>query len=149
MYILGFKNTSAQIVAANGTINLGTVYRKYAKKNNCGNCAFSFSGPSLGLLQQGMYELIISFVVSAPVAGNVSIQLYQNGVAIPGAVAEETITTATTELRTMTIPYIFLVNNNCLLGNAVTNELQITAVNTGTAEAIINNVSGTVKKVVY
>ena len=96
-----------------------------------------------------MYELIISFVVSAPAAGNVSIQLYQNGVAIPGAVAEETITTATTELRTMTISYIFLVNNNCLLGNAVTNELQITAVNTGTAEAIINNVSGTVKKVVY
>jgi hypothetical protein len=149
MYTLGFKNTSTQTVEADGPINLGVVYRRNSYKDNCGRCAFQLNSQVLSLLQAGMYELIISFVVSAPAAGDVTIQLFENGEAVTGALATETITTATTEFHTMTIPYVFLVDKNCVLGRVSTGELQITAVNVGDAPITIINIAGTLKKVVY
>ena len=34
--LLGVRNTTTQSVPALGTIDLGSVYRRYCKKNQCG-----------------------------------------------------------------------------------------------------------------
>lgn len=149
MYILGFKNSNAQTIDSNSVINLGSVYRRNSYKDNCGRNAFQLTNDTLILNQAGMYELTLSLVISAPAAGDAVIQLYQNGEAIPGALATETIATATTEYHTVTIPYVFLVDNNCVLGNKTVGELQITAVNAGDAAITVNNILGTIAKVVY
>lgn len=149
MYILGFKNTSTQNVDGNNSIGFGTAYRRNSYKDSCGRNAFQINNEIINLTQTGMYELTVSFIVSAPAAGDVTIQLYQNGEPIPGAIATTTIATAATEFHTITIPYIFLVDSNRVLGKQTVGELQVTAVNTGSSPITISNVTGTIAKVVY
>lgn len=106
MLLLGAKNTTSQTVLTNGIVNLGAVYRKYCKKN-CETNTFTFNSTSVSLNQKGVYHLTLNANVSGSAAGNVTLQLFENGVAVPGAIATQTITTATTEVRNITIDYYF------------------------------------------
>lgn len=117
MLLLGIKNTGTQTVETDEILNIGSVYRRYCKKNNCGVPAFSRTANDVSLQHSGIYHLTATFVVSAPAAGIVTVQMLQNGVVVDGAFASETITTATTELRTMVIDYYILVDKDCVLGN--------------------------------
>ncbi len=147
MLILGAKNTSVQTVLENGVIDLGSIYRKRCKKDDCGITTFSFDGNSISLNQQGMYKITVVANVSAPTTGNVTLQLSENDTLISGATATETISTADTEVRNLTIDYYALVNASLLLGNVTTLAKNIKVVNTGIG-ATINSIVVDIIKVV-
>lgn len=144
MLLLGTKNIGTQTVLADGIVNIGSVYRKFCKKNRCGVPAFSRTAQDVSLQHQGIYHVTATFVVSAPAAGTVTVQLLENGVVVDGAFASETITTADTELRTMVIDYYILVDADCVLGNESTLAKTISFQNTGddaTYTSVIVNVT--------
>lgn len=144
MLLLGTKNIGTQTVLADGIVNIGSVYRKYCKKNRCGVAAFNRTSQDVSLQHEGIYHVTATFVVSAPAAGDVTVQLLENGEVIDGAFATETITTATTEFRTMVIDYYILVDKDCLLGQTATTAKTISFQNTGvdaTFTSVIVNVT--------
>jgi len=145
--LIGIKNTTSQTVPALGTINLGNVYRRYCKKNNCGVRTFDVTSTSVALQHQGIYHITATLVASAPAAGDVTVQLLINDFTIPGAFSTETITTATTEFRTLVIDYYALVDDVCLLGNNTTAVDTISLQNTG-VEATFTSVVLNIDKVV-
>ena len=145
--LLGVRNTTTQAVPALGTIALGSVYRRYCKKNQCGIPTFSNTATSVTLQQQGIYHVTATLVGSGDTAGVVTIQLLENGVAIPSAFSSETITTPTTELRTFVIDAYVLVDDACLLGRSTTLIDTLSLQNTGVA-ATFDSVVFNVEKVV-
>lgn len=116
MLLLGTKNVGTQTVLADGTINLGSVYRKYCKKNACGVTTFSRTANDITLQQSGIYHITAVLVGTGETAGDVTVQLLENGEVVDGAVSTQTITTATTELRTFVIDYYVLVDCENILG---------------------------------
>lgn len=145
--LLGVRNTTSQTVPALGTINIGSVYRRYCKKNQCGVRTFDATATSVSLQQQGIYHITATLVTSAPAAGDVTVQLLINGNTVQGASSTETITTATTEFRTLVIDYYALVDDINLLGNNTTAVDTISLQNTG-VEATFTNVVLNIDKVV-
>lgn len=145
MQILGIKNVTTQTVPALGLLDLGTVYRRYCTKDICGFRTFEYSGNSISIQHPGMYTITVTATFSAPAAGNVTLQLYEDGAAIPGALATETITTAATEVRTVSFTYTILVNCNRVL-NSTDIVKNISVVNTG-VEADFTNVVVNVLKI--
>lgn len=146
-YLLGSKNVSTQTVVTNGIVNLGEIYRKYCKKNQCGVTVFSANGESVALQHNGIYHITATITFTAPTAGNVIFQLAENGSVIPGAIATETITTATTEVKTTIIDYFILVDKTCILGVPTTLVKNISILNSGVG-ATISNVVFNVEKTV-
>lgn len=131
--LLGVRNTTSQSVPSLGTIDLGTVYRRYCKKNNCGIRTFDTTSTSITLQHQGIYHVTVTLVGTGTAAGVVTVQLLENGIAVPGAFSSETITTPATELRTFVIDYFVLVDEACLLGTNSTIAKTISLQNTGVA----------------
>lgn len=86
--------TASTTVVANGTIPLTTIVRRYG-------CALNQSGNSILLNEPGYYKISVSGTFTAPAAGVVSMTLQQNGSATTGGIASTTITTATTEVRSL------------------------------------------------
>ena len=120
MLLLGTKNVGTQTVLADGTINLGSVYRKYCKKNTCGVTTFSRTANDITLQQSGIYHITAVLVGTGETAGDVIVQLLENGEVVDGAVSTQTITTATTEFRTFVIDYYVLVDCDNILGRTST-----------------------------
>lgn len=146
-YLLGLKNVSTQTAITNGTINLGEVYRKFCRKNQCGVSVFSTNGTSVSLQHSGIYHITATITFTAPTAGNVIFQLTENGNVISGSTATETITTASTEIKTTTLNYFILVDKGCVLGNPTTIVKSISILNSGVG-ATISNVIFNVEKTV-
>lgn len=146
MLLIGTRNVATQNVVTNGNIELGSVYRRYCKRIN-GTRTFDFIGEDVILQQNGIYHITVTAVGSGAEAGTLAIQLYENGVAVPGAFANETITTADTELRTLTIDYYALVDTACILGCNSTVAKEISLINTG-VEATFTSVIMNIEKVV-
>ena len=147
MLLLGTRNTSTQDLAVGDTLDLGLVYRRYCKKNNCGVKAFDFNGDAIALQHSGIYHVTATITFTAPVAGDVTFQLVENGTPITGAIATETITTATTEFKTTTIDYYVLVDFGYVLNNATVLTESVSITNTGVASTV-TNVIVNVEKVV-
>lgn len=147
MLLLGVKNTGTQTVLTDGIVNIGSAYRKYCKKNNCGVATFSRTANDISLQQSGTYHLTATFTVSAPAAGTVTVRLLENGTPVDGAFASETIATAATEFHTMTIDYYSLVDKDCVLGRESVITQTVSFQNTG-ADAIFTSVIVNVDKVV-
>jgi hypothetical protein len=142
--LIGIKNTTSQTVPALGAINIGSVYRRYCKKNQCGFRTFEADTTSVSIQHQGIYHITITAVGTATAAGDVTIQLLINGEVVPGALATETITTPETEFRTFVIDYYILVDTACLLGRQSTVTKSISFQNTGvgaTLTSVVVNVS--------
>ena len=145
--ILGLVNSASQDVVVNGLVDLGTSYRHFGSKNCNGINTFSYNSNSITLNHKGMYKVTVVAVVSAPAVGDVTLQLEENSTILPGAIATETISTATTETRTMTIDYFVLVNNDLILNYPTTTSKTITVRNIGVASTIENIVVNVVKEV--
>lgn len=145
MLLLGTRNTTSQDVVASGIVDLGSTYRRYCRKNECGVSTFALNGDAISLQQSGVYKVTVSATFTAPVAGDVTLQLYENGVAIPGALATETITTSTTEFRSVSFDIYVLVDSANILGNWSTLTKDLTVVNTGVASTITNIVVDVLK----
>lgn len=145
--LLGVKNTTPQSVIALGTIDLGSVYRRYCKKNSCGIRTFDSTSQSISLQQQGIYHVTATLVGTGTIAGDVTVQLLVNSEPVLGAFSTETITTPTTELRTFVIDSYILVDEACLLGTSSTIAKTISLQNTG-VEATFTSVVVNVEKVI-
>lgn len=129
MLLLGLKNIGTQTVLADGTVNIGSVYRRYCKTNQCGVPAFSVTSNGVTLNHAGIYHITAVLVGTGATAGDVSVQLAENGELITGAISTETITTATTEFRTFVIDYYIKVDKDCVLGYPTTEAKTISLVN--------------------
>lgn len=140
MKLIGLLNTADQAIEIDGLVNFGQVYRRFDKKESCGCRAFETTGESLTLQQQGVYKITITATISAPAAGTFTLQVLENGVLLNGIEASETITTATTELRNITIDYITYVSNGCLMGFNTTQIKTISLQNTSGAAMTVNNI---------
>ena len=139
MLLIGTRNTTTQAVPAGSALLVGDVYRRYCKKNSCGISAFSNNLSSIVAQHGGIYHVTATITFTGDAAGDVTFQLTQNGIAIPGAIASETITTATTEVRTTTIDFYVLVDNAYVLGSPTTVGSAIGVSNTGTIDATVTN----------
>lgn len=138
MLLLGTRNGGSQDLAVGETLNLGQVYRKYCKKNVCGIRTFDFTANAISLQQSGIYHITAIITFTAPVAGVVTFQLAENGDPIVGATSSETITTATTEVRTTTIDYYVLVDGTTVLNQPTVITENISILNTGVASTVTN-----------
>ena len=118
MLLLGTKNIASQALAVDSPINFGNVYRRFDKRGSCGLRAFELNGTSINLQHQGMYHITAVITFTAPAAGDVSYQLFENGIAVPGAIVTSTVTTATTEINTVTLDYYILVDKDFVLNTS-------------------------------
>lgn len=143
--LIGIKNTAPQTIVTDGLVTLGSVYRKFITKGSCGLHTFTALSDSITLNRRGIYHVTVTAVVSAPAAGIVTLALEENGEEITGAFASETITTATTELRTLVIDYFVLVDSDIILNCPTTTAKSITIRNIGD-EATIENIVINVEK---
>lgn len=148
MLLLGTKNSASQDVLTGGLVNLGQTYRRYDKKGSCGFRAFEFSGSSISLQHTGIYHITALITFTGTVAGDFTFQLVEDGIAIPGAIATETITTPTTEFRTVTLDYYVLVDNQCLLGKKTVPSESISIINASEETATVTNIVVNAEKVV-
>ena len=143
--LIGVKNTTSQTVDALSAISLGTVYRRYCKKNNCGFRTFETDATSVTLQQQGIYHVTVTLVGTATAAGDVTVSLLEN--AITTAFTTETVTTPVTELHTFVIDQYVIVDNVTLLGSNTVAAKTLSLQNTG-VEATFTSVTFNVEKVV-
>lgn len=142
MQLIGIKNTSTQTVLADGIVNVGSVYRR-AEVSPCKTPTFLATANGVTLNRSGIYHLTATFVASAPAAGVVSVQMLLNGAVVDGAIASETITTATTELRTLVIDYYILVDKDLVLDTISTVAQTVTFENVGddaTFDSVVVNI---------
>lgn len=116
--------TTDQAILANGIIPLTTIQRKYG-------CATIPTSDGILLTRPGYYKINASVTFTAPVAGVASIQLQKNGADVIGITASTTVTTATTEVRTLNINGIVKVDCS---GSLTT----LNIINTGVAITLDN-----------
>ena len=149
MLLIGTKNIGTQTVLADGVVNIGSTYRKYCKRNRCGNPAFAVTSNGITLNTEGIYHITAVLVGSGSVAGALTIQLALNGVLVDGALSTQTITTADTEIRTWVIDYYAKVDTDCVLGVTSTDAQTVSFVNTSdTIDATFTSVVVNIDKVV-
>lgn len=125
--------TSTSVAATTGIIPLTNIVRRYG-------CAINQSGNSIVLNEPGYYQVSVQVTFSAPAAGVIGLTLQQDGTQVLGATGAETITTATTEVRS--ISFTAIVRVTC--GNAPST---LTLVNSGLA-ATYTNVALSIEKVI-
>lgn len=145
-FIIGTRNTATQELAVGDTLSLGSVYRKFVTRGKCGLNTYEFNTNTIALQHSGFYHITATITFSGQEAGDVTFQLTSNDVALVGATATETITTATTEVRNATIDFYVLVNKGCVAGIPTTLIENISILNTG-VPSIVTNVVVNVEKV--
>lgn len=116
--------TTNQSVLANGIIPLETIARRRG-------CTCEKNGDGITLTRAGYYKITGSVTFTAPAAGVVTVSARKNGTTIPGITASTTITTATTENRTLNISGIIRV----MCGEG---EPTISLINSGVAITVSN-----------
>lgn len=131
--LIDVATTATSAVIANGTLPLATIVRRRG-------CDVNLSGNSIAITDMGSnyYLVTVNATFTAPVAGTIALALQQNGVTVTGATASTTITTATTEVRSLSFQAIVRTFNNIGIDS-------LAVVNTGLA-ATFSNISVSVVK---
>ena len=80
-------NSASQEVPTNGTINPGTIIRRFGNNIGLAGTGIQISGP-------GYYEIKTSITLVPTAEGEATVTAYLNGIAIPGATATETAAAA-------------------------------------------------------
>ena len=122
-------NATDQIVAAGGQISPGGIIRRFG-------CNADIVGGNITLNGSGYYEVSAQITLTGTTAGNTTIELLKDGVAIPGAETELTLAVGVVD----TIGINTIVRQMCFDGAST-----LTFVLTGTA-ATVNNISTVVTK---
>ena len=117
-------------VAVDGVIPLGSLIRRYG-------CDVALNGNAVNITGAGYYDVDASVTVSPAAAGTVTITLYKDGVAVPGATASETAAAN----GTVDLSISALVRQVCCAAGSA-----LTLVLTGAA-ATVNNVALRVQRV--
>ena len=120
-----FMNTvTTASVTANGVIPLTNIQRRRGNVIQNGTNSITLNAP-------GYYKINGTITFTAPAPGDVTVQVQKNGVEIPSITASTTITTATTEVRSLAISGVIRVYCNEGVSS-------ISLVNTGVAITISN-----------
>lgn len=124
-------NRSAQVIPAGvpTVIDFGQIVRRLGNQIN-------MSGGNVSVLSAGYYDMDTNFTLSAT-AGEVRIQLFQNGTPIPGAYA--IVTAVADALYSVSIPDIIKDTRH--------SEEVITAVATSDGEITISNAAIKIEKI--
>lgn len=122
---------TATTVAVNSTIPLGNIIRRFG-------CSCQLSGNSIAINGNGYYDTNISVTLAPTAVGDVTVTLYKDGVAIPGATATSNVATVNS-LTTLSFPALVRLQSCGTSSN-------LTYVLTGT-EASITNVGLVVEKI--
>lgn len=123
---LYIATTTETAVAANGIVPFNTTIRRRGMQIQRGG-----AGAVIKDCGSNYYDVDVSVTFTAPVAGDVTLKLQQNGGDVVGATGSSTITTATTEVRTITFPATI----RTFVSGAIDT---LTVVNTGVAITISN-----------
>lgn len=120
--VIQVSNTASTNVLANGTIPLPTAVHGNSSVLTSNGIGVTISRCG------GYYDILAMVTFTAPVAGDVTINILQDGVIV--GTATTTITTATTETRTLTIPALVIARCSNLPDNiTLTSSLAITTSN--------------------
>lgn len=95
---------TAAAIPAGGVLPLTSILRR-----QCG-CISALGSDSVILERPGYYKVTATATFTAPAAGDVTIRLAQDGNQVPAITASTTITTATTEVRSLAISGIVRVS---------------------------------------
>lgn len=132
MLIIGLQNPTTQAVLADGTISLGSTYRKFDVPNECGTLAFDSTSTSITLKRKGIYHVTANFYPAAAFTGIITLNI--NG----------TPTTAIANGENLTIDYYVIVD--CSSG--WTSNAQTITFTSDTAVTLDNVVVNVTKEVV-
>lgn len=117
-------NSASTAATLNAPVEIGSIIHKYG-------CAIHSDSSSFRITDSGYYDIDVSATFTAAVPGDVTLNVYSNGVLIPGATATETVTTANTEIRS--VHFSATTKLNCWRDTKM-----LTIVATGTAPTITN-----------
>ena len=125
--------TTSSSVLANGVLPLSTIVRRRG-------CDINLSGNSVAITDTGSnyYLVLVDATFTAPVAGTIALTLQQNGANVTGATASTTVTTATTEVRSLSFPAVIRTYNGAGIDS-------LSVINSGLA-ATFSNITLTVIK---
>lgn len=125
-------NTAVQTATAGTltTISFGEPIRRFGR-----NC--DISGGNVVIRENGYYSIDTNFTITSTAAGEITVQLYKDGVAIPSGLS--TFSGAADITYSVSVPCI--VRNKCCC------ESTITATITAAGAAIISNAAIEVEKI--
>ena len=126
MSLIYMTNTTPANVLAGGTLPM-TVTRRIG-------CAIQNGTNSVILKKPGYYKVSGTVTLTAATAGDVTLEVRKNNVAVPGITATETVITADTEIHTISLDGIIRVL--CYEGDAI-----LTIVNNSDVAIDISNLS--------
>jgi hypothetical protein len=129
--LLAYNNTN-QVVAANSTISTPIT--------SIEGCGIKFNNAAT-ITRAGTYLVNISANALATTAGDLSLQLVNNGSNVPGAIAVATGTTTGT--LNLNVNYLLTVKKSC---NCIDNKAVLTLLNSGVG-ATYSNVVMTIARV--
>lgn len=131
--LINVATTTSSSVVAGATLPLTTITRRRgAELNSAGNSIVVTDCGS------NYYLVLVTATFTAPVAGIVTLNLQQNGANVAGGTASTTITTATTEVRSLSFAVPVRTFNNQGIDT-------LTVVNSGVG-ATFSNIDVTVIK---
>ena len=116
--------TTNQVLVADGLLN-------FATNTILTGCSIAHVAGSnaIRLLKRGLYQVSVNVDVAPTAAGAIAIQLLNNGVAVPGALATVTGVVATTNNLAFTA-LVQILPSCCAIDNTGSLQVQITAAGT-------------------
>lgn len=96
-------NAGPQAVEEMGVIGLGTTTRRFG-------CNLRQSGDAIECAGCGYYTVTATVIAAPTAAGVVTVEMYQNGAAVPGAIASATVATADSPV---TLPLVGSIRLAC------------------------------------
>lgn len=97
-------NSGAQAVAVGGTINLGTINRRFGRE--CCEPVIDLNGSSITLNEAGYYDIDVAVTALPTAAGPVTIAVFQDGVAVPGSTNTTTAPAAGNPVNVVSLPMV-------------------------------------------
>lgn len=137
--LTAYSNTTATVTAG-GVIPFTSTY-----KNTGRSISYVNGSTTINLRSKGLYQVFFSVTgtVTGATAGNITVTLYRNGVAVPSTITSSTSTSAT-DFVNLANSTIIEVDENCPCSNSGLSQIPLTLVST--EAAVISNVSITVVK---
>lgn len=132
-----YTNTSLAVLTNEAIIfNNNSIQTGCTVTHSTGSATFALNKP-------GFYFVTFNGIAAATEAiGDVTVQLQQNGVNVPGALTTAALTTALTDIESLSFSTIIQVKPSCC---AVDNNVNLTLVNTG-VPATFSNVNVVITK---
>lgn len=96
-------NSGAQAVAVGGTINLGTINRRFGR--SCCEAVIDLNGSSITLNEAGYYDVDVAVTAVPTAAGPVTIAVFQDGVAVPGS-TNSSLGAAASPVNVVSLPLV-------------------------------------------